>query len=610
MKLIINDDCCSCSFCYRACPVDAPYFDGEKTQIDQEKCISCGKCISECPMGAIYDEEKPAKAVKPHELQEYQCDAVIIGAGASGMVSAVRLAEQGKSVVVLEKEKKTGAGAMHVAGPMQIIDTKWALDAGEKPKTEERIQEIIEYSHGLLDPELIRNTVPALPRFFDWLCTFTDTSKGFALKEGHMGPPPMPVPMDEEPQEAVIAGSGMPGSAMGGNEGLIVEGKAYSDDSPLFHNSGEFIMKNLFARAKELNVRILNQTTATSLIKDDKDQITGVLAKDPGGEIKVQAKVCLVATGSLILGDIIKEVAPDFAKCFQPRYGHTIKSYTGDGYKMCEAAGIPVKKEDIWVNITGSLVMPCDGLTVEYGQATGKRPMIPTDLRSYNARPETLMVNIKGERYQNEQMANITVAEQLKQPQGLSYTVYTEKMMKAKPEKWIPVKDQNGHVMRTFLPMGMPVEPWNDEHMKWLDSMKNNHLVIADTLEEVAERIGMDVNTFKETVAHYNELCAKKADDDFGKNALYLQPIEEGPYYAVKTFIMTDGAEGGIPIDANCHVMGENGAISNLFAAGDNSSGNIVRTGENDKIWITNEFSWALSSGMIASDSMLVQLNK
>ena len=41
MKLVINNDCCSCSYCYRACPVGAPYYDGEQTRIDQGKCISC-----------------------------------------------------------------------------------------------------------------------------------------------------------------------------------------------------------------------------------------------------------------------------------------------------------------------------------------------------------------------------------------------------------------------------------------------------------------------------------------------------------------------------------------------------------------------------------------
>ncbi len=612
MKLYVNEDCCACSYCYRNCPVNAPYSDGLQTQIDQSKCIGCGKCLAVCPMGAIIDEENPPKPVEAHEKLTYSCDAVIIGAGASGMTAAVRLAEKGKKVIVLEKEKRTGSGAMHVAGPMQIIDTKWAFDANEKPKAEEKIREIISYSNGLLDEALIKNTVSALPRFFDWFCSFCDASEGFELTDAsHMGPPPMPdemEPEEKEKQEAVIAGGGMPGSAMGGNEGLVVVAKSYSPDKPMFHNPGEFVMTRLFKQAEELEINILRSTRAEHLLKAEDGQIIGVQARDEGGEIEVQAKLCLIATGSLIWSEALKKVKPDFADVYQPKYGHTIKSYTGDGFEMCREAGIPVKYEDIYLNITGSLVMPCDGLTVEYAEAAEKKPMFPPDLRSHSNRSESLIVNIRGERFENEQMSAITVKEQMKQPKGLAYAIFTEELIKEAPYKWIPVLDENQKPLRTLMPTGMPAGPWNEEHMKWLDSLKGNHLIIAQTLEELAERAGMDQETLKNTVDRYNTFCHEKEDLDFGKNPAYLVPLEKGPFYAVRTFLMTDGAEGGIPINEHCQVKGKEGVIENLFAAGDNSSGNIVVSEKQERIWITNEFSWALSSGMIAADEMLRQL--
>lgn len=93
MKLVVNTDCCSCSYCYRACPVGAPYYDGEQTRIDQSKCISCGKCVKKCPMGAIYDEENPPKPMALHEPTKLEADAVIIGAGGSGMIAADSMIE-------------------------------------------------------------------------------------------------------------------------------------------------------------------------------------------------------------------------------------------------------------------------------------------------------------------------------------------------------------------------------------------------------------------------------------------------------------------------------------------------------------------------------------
>lgn len=191
MKLKVDNHCAGCSYCYRYCPVGAPYFDGIQTQINNGKCISCGICVEKCPLGAIYDEENPPRPAEPHEKKTCHADAVIVGAGASGMVAAVRLAEKGKKVLVLEKAKRSGAAALHVAGPMQIIDTQWAKEAGEKPKAPERIRQILEYGQGHFDPELVEKTVYALPRLFDWMCTFTDMGKGFVLREGRMGPPPM-----------------------------------------------------------------------------------------------------------------------------------------------------------------------------------------------------------------------------------------------------------------------------------------------------------------------------------------------------------------------------------------------------------------------------------
>ena len=53
---------------------------------------------------------------------------------------------------------------------------------------------------------------------------------------------------------------------------------------------------------------------------------------------------------------------------------------------------------------------------------------------------------------------------------------------------------------------------------------------------------------------------------------------------------------------------GKTGVVKGLYASGDNSSGNIVNLGNDQKTWITNEYSWALCSGMIAADSMIRDL--
>lgn len=219
------------------------------------------------------------------------------------------------------------------------------------------------------------------------------------------------------------------------------------------------------------------------------------------------------------------------------------------------------------------------------------------------------MVNLSGQRYENEQLANITVKHQKKQPLCVSYTIMPEHVIQAQPMKSKPVYDENGQRLRQMVPMmGRP--QWNQADMDWWASRKGAHLIIADTIEEIAEKAGMPAENLTATVERYNALCQAGVDTDFGKDPSYLLPIEGGPFYAIRTFLMSDGAEGGIPIDENCQVRGADGPVKGLYAAGDNSSGNIVRTGEGQKAWITNEYSWALCSGMIAGDSMLRALKR
>ena len=217
------------------------------------------------------------------------------------------------------------------------------------------------------------------------------------------------------------------------------------------------------------------------------------------------------------------------------------------------------------------------------------------------------MVNLNGQRYENEQYANATVKFQMKQPQCVSYTIMPEALIKAKPFKTKPLYDENGNKVRQMVPM-MGAPKWDQTEMDWWASRKGAHLIIADSIEEIAEQAGMPVEALKKTVERYNELCKKGVDEDFGKDASYLVPMENGPFYAIRTFLMSDGAEGGIPIDDNCQVTGKHGPVAGLYASGDNASGNIVNLGDGQKTWITNEYSWALCSGMIAADSMIEAL--
>ena len=56
----------------------------------------------------------------------------------------------------------------------------------------------------------------------------------------------------------------------------------------------------------------------------------------------------------------------------------------------------------------------------------------------------------------------------------------------------------------------------------------------ANTLDELADLLGYKdgaKENFLKEIEHYNELCKAGADTDYGKDAVYMVPIEKAPFY-------------------------------------------------------------------------------
>ena len=72
--LIQQHVCVGCGRCHPYCPVDAIFFEGLKSAVDQEKCYECGTCLRSeiCPVNAI--EESPGVYEYPRALRKYFSD--------------------------------------------------------------------------------------------------------------------------------------------------------------------------------------------------------------------------------------------------------------------------------------------------------------------------------------------------------------------------------------------------------------------------------------------------------------------------------------------------------------------------------------------------------
>ncbi|MBR6027588.1 MAG: FAD-dependent oxidoreductase [Clostridia bacterium] len=98
-------------------------------------------------------------------------------------------------------------------------------------------------------------------------------------------------------------------------------------------------------------------------------------------------------------------------------------------------------------------------------------------------------------------------------------------------------------------------------------------LVTADTIEGLAEAMGVDAEALKATIERYNAIPEKGVDEDFGKAVANVTPINTAPYYAVRIYVCTGGTIGGVWTNLDYQVIREDGSVINgLYAGGEVSN--------------------------------------
>jgi 3-oxosteroid 1-dehydrogenase len=152
--------------------------------------------------------------------------------------------------------------------------------------------------------------------------------------------------------------------------------------------------------------------------------------------------------------------------------------------------------------------------------------------------------------------------------------------------------------------------------------------VVADTIEELAQKAGIDPQGLAETVARFNANAEKGVDPDFGRgeqpwgawmtgDKTYkpnpnLGPLVKGPFYAVQLSRM--GATGipaaGLKIDRNANVVGwDEQPIPGLYAAGNSAArmetGAVMQSGVSNARGMTH--GWLAARHACGDPSDLLQ---
>ncbi|HAT55819.1 MAG TPA: FAD-binding dehydrogenase, partial [Lactobacillus sp.] len=101
----------------------------------------------------------------------------------------------------------------------------------------------------------------------------------------------------------------------------------------------------------------------------------------------------------------------------------------------------------------------------------------------------------------------------------------------------------------------------------------------ADTIEELATKMRVPVESLMGTLTKYNQDCQNGEDSDFGKDAQYMVPVTEGPFYGFSLNVGAFCTMGGLQVSPANEVLDDDGqAITGLYAAGNDATGLVGDT--------------------------------
>jgi flavocytochrome c len=163
--------------------------------------------------------------------------------------------------------------------------------------------------------------------------------------------------------------------------------------------------------------------------------------------------------------------------------------------------------------------------------------------------PREIYVNSEGNRFMDENEPNADLRERFLEKQN--------------GEKFWAIFDENSlNGEMQILPKFTP-DQIRDE------AKKGKFLWQAETIEKLANLIGINAENLRRTVSEFNEFVANGKDEKFGRTYLKNQIIKP-PFYALLSYAASLISFGGLAVNDDLQVVNDhNEAIPNLYAIGE-----------------------------------------
>ena len=470
-------------------------------------------------------------------------EVLVVGCGTGGWIAAMTAAEEGAKVLVVEKAETP----TKIKEDIGAINSKLQLESFEefpefKIDKTEALQEIVRYGSGYVDSDLVKVWINNSGETVDWLTNILENTGHWHMSlEGSVG-----------------------------NQEHIERDKAYAtghSPHPTADKPDDVSLNtDMQAFVEERGGQIRCNTMLVKLELNSKGRVTGIIAKDTQDEhyIRINAsKGVIVATGGYASnGDMMLALQPMTMK---------MKINVPMGSKS-DGAGI---KAILWA---GGEMDPCHA-----SMMFNRCSCLPTETAGYKTNGKWfwfgeqpfLKVNLNGKRFCNESRPyEFMLHSMYMQPNHTYCDIFD-----ANNKKYCEQFEEVGCCRLFDFDNGAEPNRYYDVAWKDMTEGENSHLALgylqkADTLEELAEKLNIPVDNFVASVKRYNELCYKGIDEDYGKGAHRMTPVDTPPYYGIRTGAWHLTTLDGCRINTDMQVIREDGTpIEGLWATGDVTGG-------------------------------------
>ncbi len=491
-------------------------------------------------------------------------DILIVGGGGAGLAAAAAATEMGcTNVVILEKASAPGGNTLFAEGPFAVESPVQKRNANDADRND-FFRKALRWSHWKTDPRIVRAFVDKSGDSIRWL-----EEKGLNLAT--------------EP--------------------------LFARDAPLtwhvVEGGGPTIIRALRKCCLDRGVRLLVRTKGRKILTGSTGNVTGVLAENDGHEFAITAKSVVIATGGFGASkELLKKYCPEYYDGM-PNYG--VPFNTGDGLLMALEAGA----DSLGV---GCMMMAGPSPTCDRG--AGKRGVfLKFDIPGSKQATEipmsaiamqrfTIWVNKKGRRFADEAGFMLGFDSGFlvnRQPGHLSYTLFDSSIRQYISERGIGARSDGGQKsLRLYsTPKAVPLPDLEKELRAQAD---RGNVLIADSLNEMAKKIGADPRVLQATIDEYNDACDQGNDPVFAKDPRFLRPLREAPYYAIQCSPIFLDTTGGIKANELMEVLDrQHDPIPGLYAAGVTVDGFEADVYDYELPGSASGF--ALTSGRIAGES-------